>query len=125
MNLLIKKNGTNLLVLTLKELGDPAAGSNYLVRFTNEQNQEVTIWKTAATFSNNRYDLLVLNEPADVDFKISGDYMYEVFQMSDPEDEDPNNGVFVEIGKIEFNEKPLETIAPSFEKTVEIYEPGS
>jgi hypothetical protein len=124
MNTLIQRNQLNTLCLTVKELSDPSLGENYLFRFTNDQSNQQILTQIPLAYSNSRYDLFTFMEGTDVDFPLVGDYTYEVFQVPDEDTLDPEDGIPVEIGKIEFNETITTPDAPVLNNETAVYEPS-
>lgn len=99
--LLITKDTTNKLVLTLSELttiSDPY----YLWKVTCEQTHEVYtfILEDVSEFES-RYNLFYLLEGVDVTFNQTGYYYYEIFEQDNDTNLDPDNaGGIVEVGRI-------------------------
>lgn len=124
MNTLIQRNQLNTLCLTVKELSDPNLGENYLFRFTNDQSAQEILTQIPLTYSNSRYDLFTFMEGTDVTFPLVGDYTYEVFQVPNDTTLDPDDGIRVEVGKIEFNETTTTPVSPDLNNEIAVYEPS-
>lgn len=124
MNTLIQRNQLNTLCLTVKELSDPSLGENYLFRFTNDQSAQEILTQIPLTYSNSRYDLFTFMEGTDVVFPLVGDYTYEVFQVPNDTTLDPDDGIRVEVGKIEFNETTTTPASPDLNNEIAVYEPS-
>lgn len=124
MNTLISKNQLNTLCLTVKELSDLSLGENYLFRFTNDQSQQTILKQIPLTYTNSRYDLFTFLEGTDISFPLAGDYTYEVFQVPNNTTLNPDEGIRVEIGKIEFNETTTTPASPDLNNEIAVYEPS-
>lgn len=123
--ILLRKNQTNPFALTLTELSDLNAASNWLFRFTLEQTKtyEYLIFLSDTSTNAERYNLFNLDLPTDVDFKFKGDYHYRVYQMPDQDDTDYTRGTLVEQGKMRL----LDTVVaiPTFtpDSNINVYDP--
>lgn len=63
-------------------------------------------------------------EGTDVVFPLVGDYTYEVFQVPNDTTLDPDDGIRVEVGKIEFNETTTTPASPNLNNEIAVYEPS-
>lgn len=125
MNTLITKGQLNLMVLTLKELASPDLPELYLFRFTHDATNQQILTQIPVTSSNHRYDLFQILEGTTVTFPLDGDYRYEVFQVPDEETTDPDEGIKVEEGKLEFNETIDELPSLTINYTGKVYVPST
>lgn len=125
MNLIINKNQLNTVVLTLRELTTESMPELYLFRFTHDATNQRVIKQIPVTSSNDRYDLFQILEGTDVSFPVAGDYRYEVFQVPNDTTLDPEDGIKVEEGKLEFNEIQVEIPSMTINYQAKVYEPGN
>lgn len=103
--ILLTKNQLNQFALTLNELSNPDQPSNWLFRFTLEQDKsyEYLIFLDDSSTNIERYNLFELDltgEEPQVDFRFKDDYYYKVYQMPDTNDTDYTRGLLVEEGKM-------------------------
>lgn len=117
--ILLNKNQSNTLALTLSELANPNVASNWLFRFVLEQDKSYEYLKFLTDENANfeRYNLFTLVEPTDIDFKFKGDYTYYVYQMPDTNDTDYTRGTLVESSKMRLIDTPITT--PTFTPTTD------
>lgn len=117
--ILLNKNQSNTLALTLSELANPNVASNWLFRFVLEQDKSYEYLKFLTDENANfeRYNLFTLVEPTDIDFKFKGDYTYYVYQMPDTNDTDYTRGTLVESSKMRLIDTPVST--PTFTPTTD------
>lgn len=117
--ILLNKNQSNTLALTLSELANPNVASNWLFRFVLEQDKSYEYLKFLTDENANfeRYNLFTLVEPTDIDFKFKGDYTYYVYQMPDTNDTDYTRGTLVESSKMRLIDTPVSI--PTFTPTTD------
>jgi hypothetical protein len=118
--ILLTKNQSNQFALTLSELANESEPSNWLFRFRKEQSKssyEYLLFLVDESTNTERYNLFTLIEPTDVDFPLTGDYEYEVYQMPDTNDTDYSRGTRVEIGKMRL--LTAATVTPTFTPNIE------
>ena len=117
--ILLNKNQSNTLALTLSELANPNVASNWLFRFVLEQDKSYQYLKFLTDENANfeRFNLFTLVEPTDIDFKFKGDYTYYVYQMPDTNDTDYTRGTLVESSKMRLIDTPITT--PTFTPTTD------
>lgn len=75
-------------------------------------------------YTNDRYDLFTFNEGVDITFPTLGDYKYEVFQVPNDETLNVNDGIRVEVGKLEVTDTSTLYTAYDAELTTIAYEPS-
>lgn len=110
--LIIQKNGTTPLIVTVTELttiSNPA----YLFEFIHEQSfKEYHCVLNNISTATPRFDEFVLVDGVDVNFDYNGYYIYNIYEQQSPGNLDPNNTVgLVETGRAEV----IEIDSPSFE----------
>lgn len=117
--ILLNKNQSNTLALTLSELANPNVASNWLFRFVLEQDKSYEYLKFLTDENANfeRFNLFTLVEPTDIDFKFKGDYTYYVYQMPDTNDTDYTRGTLVESSKMRLIDTPVSI--PTFTPTTD------
>ena len=100
--ILLNKDQSNQIALTLSELANPSLANNWLFRFILEQDKsyEYLSFLTDENANIERFNLFTLVEPTDIDFKFKGDYAYYIYQMPDTNDTDYLRGELVEEGKM-------------------------
>lgn len=125
MNTIINKGQMNTVVLTLRELADPDLPELYLFRFTHEATNQSVLSQIPVASSNDRYDLFMILEGTDVTLPIAGDYRYEVFQVPNDTTLNPDDGIKVEEGKVEFNEVAVSIPSLTINYQAKVYEPGN
>lgn len=125
MNTIINKGELNTMILTLRELIDPSLPELYLFRFTHDATNQKVLKQIPVTSSNDRYDLFQILEGTDISLPVAGDYRYEVFQVPNDTTLDPDDGIKVEEGKVEFNEIPVTIPSLTINYQAKVYEPGS
>jgi hypothetical protein len=122
--ILLNKDQSNQIALTLSELANPNVASNWLFRFILEQDKSYEYLKFLTDENANfeRYNLFTLVEPTDIDFKFKGDYAYYIYQMPDTVDTDYTRGTLVEQGKMRLLNiiTPTSTFTPT--TTTPIYD---
>lgn len=123
--ILLQREQTNQIALTLSELASVSVPNNWLFRFVLDQDDsyEYLIFLPDESTSQERYNLFTLIEGTDLDFKFIGDYLYEVYQMPDQNDTDYTRGSLVENGKMRLIE--TDQTDPTFEPNTQtpIYDP--
>lgn len=117
--ILLNKNQTNTIALTLSELASANVASNWLFRFVLEQDKSYEYLKFLTDENTNfeRFNLFTLVESTDITFKFKGDYTYYVYQMPDTNDTDYTRGILVESGKMRLIDTPVTT--PTFTPTTD------
>jgi hypothetical protein len=113
--IVIKRNTTNRIVLTLTEKS-VSEEPEYLFRFTNDTTkgvQEITLDDQST--AKGRFNLFFLTEGEDVSFDTDGFYSYEVF----------DGDVSVETGKMLVGElkNSVESYDPEPAETTKTYNP--
>jgi hypothetical protein len=126
--ILLRKSSQNRVVLTLSELANPSVPSNWLFRFVLEQSEEyeyVGFLQEITPINVFSYNLFDIIEGVDFTFPFLGDYLYEVYQMADPNDTNYLNGLLVESGKMRLID--VEQAVPRFENDInyKIYDTNS
>lgn len=117
--ILLNKNQSNTIALTLSELASANVASNWLFRFVLEQDKSYEYLKFLTDENTNfeRFNLFTLVESTDITFKFKGDYTYYVYQMPDTNDTDYTRGILVESGKMRLIDTPITT--PTFTPTTD------
>jgi hypothetical protein len=117
--ILLNKNQSNRIALTLSELANVNVASNWLFRFVLEQDKSYSYLKFLIDENSNfeRYNLFTLDIPTDIDFKFKGDYTYYVYQMPDTNDTDYTRGSLVEFGKMRLLDTVV--VTPTFTPTTD------
>lgn len=117
--ILLNKNQSNTIALTLSELSSANVASNWLFRFVLEQDKSYEYLKFLTDENTNfeRFNLFTLVESTDITFKFKGDYIYYVYQMPDTNDTDYTRGTLVESGKMRLIDTPITT--PTFTPTTD------
>ena len=117
--ILLNKNQSNQIALTLSELVNVNVASNWLFRFVLEQEKSYSYLKFLIDENSNfeRYNLFTLDIPTDIDFKFKGDYTYYVYQMPDTNDTDYTRGTLVEFGKMRLLDTVV--VTPTFTPTTD------
>jgi len=117
--ILLNKNQSNQIALTLSELANANVASNWLFRFVLEQDKSYSYLKFLIDENSNfeRYNLFTLEIPTDIDFKFKGDYTYYVYQMPDTNDTDYTRGTLVEFGKMRLLDTVV--VTPTFTPTTD------
>lgn len=117
--ILLNKNQSNTIALTLSELASVNVASNWLFRFVLEQDKSYEYLKFLTDENTNfeRFNLFTLVESTDITFKFKGDYTYYVYQMPDTNDTDYTRGILVESGKMRLIDTPITT--PTFTPTTD------
>jgi len=107
--ILLNKNQSNTIALTLSELANPNVASNWLFRFVLEQDKSYEYLKFLTDENANfeRFNLFTLVESTDITFKFKGDYTYYVYQMPDTNDTVYARGILVEFGKMRLIDTPV------------------
>lgn len=115
--ILLNKDQSNQIALTLSELANPSLPNNWLFRFILEQDKsyEYLSFLTDENTNTERYNLFTLVEPTDIDFKFKGDYTYFVYQMPDTSDTVYKRGTLVESGKMRLLDVAI--VTPTFTPT--------
>ena len=117
--ILLNKNQSNQIALTLSELANANVSYNWLFRFVLEQDKSYSYLKFLIDENSNfeRYNLFTLDIPTDIDFKFKGDYTYYVYQMPDTNDTDYTRGTLVEFGKMRLLDTVV--VTPTFTPTTD------
>ena len=115
--ILLNKDQSNQIALTLSELANPNVASNWLFRFILEQDKsyEYLSFLTDENANTERFNLFTLFEPTDIDFKFKGDYAYYIYQMPDTNDTVYTRGTLVEFGKMRLLDVAI--VTPTFTPT--------
>ena len=100
--LLIQRNGTTPLIVTVTEL-TTIANPNYLFEFIHEQSfKEYYCVLNNISTATPRFDEFLLIDGVDVNFDYNGYYIYNIYEQQSPGNLDPNNTVsMVETGRAE------------------------
>lgn len=100
--IVIEKEATNLICLTLREKSDINYPMEWLIVFTNEQSSDYTYTLNKNDEgSNSDYQEFELIEGTDITFKFLGDYEYKAYQK--------DNNLSVEEGMMRVIEPQTKT----------------
>ena len=98
---LIVKSKLNRIVTPLHDLPNVTSGTNWLIRFVNEQEEDIKIIalvQDVSLFAYN-YSEFWLEEGVDISLPIEGFYHCEFYQMPNDTSEDINDGVLIKSVK--------------------------
>lgn len=97
----IVKGVQNEIVVTATEL-TTLTNPNFLFIFHGEQeNKDYAIVLNDVSLYPESYNKFVINEPQDIDFKLTGYYTYTIYEQSSPTNLDPDNATgIVEVGRM-------------------------
>ena len=119
----LTKGTSTTIALTLSELANQSVANNWLFRFLNIQSDTYEYLSfLVADLDSPRYNEFTITLPADFDFRFCGDYVYEVYQMPDTDDEDYSRGTLVENGLMELLEATVATPTYTPNTDTEIYD---
>ena len=116
--LLIQRNGTTPLIVTVTEL-TTIANPSYLFEFVHEQSfKEYRCVLNNISTATPRFDEFLLIDGVDVNFDYNGYYIYNIYEQQSPGNLDPALTVSkVETGRAEV----IELDSPSNEYDSPIY----
>jgi len=116
--LLIQRNGTTPLIVTVTEL-TTIANPSYLFEFVHEQSfKEYRCVLNNISTATPRFDEFLLIDGVDVNFDYNGYYIYKIYEQQSPGNLDPALTVsMVETGRAEV----IELDSPSNEYDSPIY----
>jgi hypothetical protein len=116
--LIIQRNGTTPLIVTVTEL-TTIPNPSYLFEFVHEQSfKEYRCVLNNISTATPRFDEFVLIDGVDVTFDYNGYYIYNIYEQQSPGNLDPDLAVsLVETGRAEV----IEIDSPSHEYDSPIY----
>jgi len=128
MTILVNKDSTSTIALTLTELADEDTPQNWLFRFNKDQgDREYLFFLVDVSPHPERYNEFEITEGtetgADVEFIDVGDYRYQAYQMPDTDDTDYTRGKLVEVGKAKVLESTSANAAYQATLNGNVYKP--